>query len=431
MNCLSAFSITPGRWALLVAVALLAACGLPTSESADRANNREYNLHYTLSPDPATATVLVEMRLQQPRDLVREISFPINDLVSDVGGDGDLRVHNDLVQWQPPTNGGTLVWRVLVRKERGNDVFDALLNNEWGIFRAEDVIPRARTRTLKGSTSRTTMAFDLPAGWSAISEYSATELPIVVNRAERRFDEPTGWIAMGKLGIRRETIAGTRVAIAAPQAHDVRRMDMLALLNWTLPELNEVIPNALPRLTIISAGKPMWRGGLSAPASLFLHADRPLISENATSSLLHEVMHTALGLRPRENNDWIVEGLAEYYSIELLRRGNAISPSRAKKAFARQAEWGAQKGAALCGGESTAASTALAVTVFSRLNRELLKKSDSKVDLDSLLPSLANSVIDLNGLIDLVESTVGVTPDTLHSDNLPGCSSMATANQEL
>jgi hypothetical protein len=387
-------------------------------------------MHYTLSPDPANSTVLVEMRLRQPRDLVREISFPVSNLISDVAGDGGLRVHNNRVQWQPPADGGTLEWRVLVRQERGDNAFDALLNTEWGIFRAEDVIPRARTRTLKGSESRTTLAFDLPASWSAITEYSALEQPIVINRADRRFDEPTGWIAMGRLGIRRETIAGTRVAIAAPQSHDVRRMDMLALLNWTLPELHEVLPDTLPRLTIISAGEPMWRGGLSAPASFFLHADRPLISENATSSLLHEVMHTALGLRPREGNDWIVEGLAEYYSIELLRRGNAISKSRAKKAFAWQAEWGAQS-AALCGGESTAATTALAVTIFRKLDREILAKSDGKLDLDSILPIIVNTDIDLSSLIHAVKETIGVTPDALHSGNLPGCSSMATANQEL
>ena len=192
MNCLSAFRKTPSCWTLLVALASLAACGVPASESADRANNREYSLHYTLSPDPATSTVRVEMRLRQPHDLVREISFPVSDLVSDVGGDGDLRVHKNRVQWQPPEDGGALEWRVLVRKERGNNAFDALLNTEWGIFRAEDVIPRARTRTLKGAESRTTLTFDLPAGWSAISEYSALEQPIVINRAERRFDEPTG-----------------------------------------------------------------------------------------------------------------------------------------------------------------------------------------------------------------------------------------------
>jgi len=429
MNRFSAFDKSPSRWALLALLASFAACGVPTSESADRANNREYSLHYTLSPDPTTSTVLVSMRLQQPKNLLREVSFAVSDKISNVGGDGDLRIRDDRAHWSPPSDGGVLKWRVLVRQQRGNDAFDALLGPQWGIFRAEDVIPRARTRTLKGSESRTTLAFDLPAGWSAISEYSALEQPLAVDRAERRFDEPTGWIAMGKLGIRRETIAGTRVAIAAPQDHDVRRMDMLALLNWTLPELNEVLPHALPRLTIVSAGAPMWRGGLSAPASFFLHSDRPMISENATSSLLHELMHTALGLRPRDGNDWIVEGLAEYYSIELLRRGHAITASRAAKAFTSQARWGEQS-TSLCGGESTAATTALAVTLFRNLDRELVDKSEGKAGLDALLPALVNSDVDLDTLVAAAEELIGATPDTLHSDNLPGCRSMAAGNQE-
>ena len=59
----------------------------------------------------------------------------------------------------------------------------------------------------------------------------------------------------------------------------------------------------------------MWRGGLSAPQSLFVHSDRPLISENATSTLLHEVMHLALGIRAAEQFDWIVEGLASYFAL--------------------------------------------------------------------------------------------------------------------
>ena len=420
MNCFSAFSKTPSRWALLAALTLIAACGVPTSESADRGNTREYSVHYTLSPDPTTSTVRISMRLRQPRNLVREISFPAGVHVSDVGGDGDLQVREGRVRWLPPANGGTLEWRVVVQNQRGADTFDALLASQWGIFRAEDVIPRARSRTLKGAVSRTTMAFDLPAGWSVITEYSSRKQPIVVARDERRFDEPTGWIAMGNLGVRRETIAGIRVAIAAPQGHDVRRMDMLALLNWTLPELKEMLPDALPRLTIVSADEPMWRGGLSAPASFFLHADRPLISENATSSLLHEVMHTALGLRPLSGSDWIVEGLAEYYSIELLRRGNAITAKRAAAAFDRQSAWGQQAGS-LCDTASTGASTALAVTLFRNLEREMSDKSDGRVNLDALLPLLVDGEVDIDILIAAVAELIGSTPDTLHSDKLAGC----------
>jgi len=369
------------------------------------------------------------MRLRQPFDLVREISFPINSDISDVGGDGDLRIRNGRAIWIPPSDGGTLEWRVVVHNPRGKDAFDALLNAQWGLFRAEDVIPRARSRTLKGAVSRTTLAFDLPAGWSVITEYSARDLPIIVDRKDRRFDEPAGWIAMGDLGVRRERIAGTRVAIAAPQGHDVRRMDMLALLNWTLPELHAILPDALPRLTIVSAGAPMWRGGLSAPASFFLHASRPLISENGTSSLLHEVMHTALGLRPRHGNDWIVEGLAEYYSIELLRRGKAITARRATTAFERQASW-ADRADTLCAAHSTGASTALAVTVLSNLNSEIVDKTDGEFSLDTLLPVLANNTVDLAALTSAVEDLIGSSPDALHSDKLPGCPTIEGDNRE-
>ena len=52
-------------------------------------------------------------------------------------------------------------------------------------------------------------------------------------KAERRFDQPTGWIVTGALGVRRERIAGVRVAVAGPVDHNVRRLDTLAMLNWT------------------------------------------------------------------------------------------------------------------------------------------------------------------------------------------------------
>ena len=35
--------------------------------------------------------------------------------------------------------------------------------------------------------------------------------------------------------------------------------------------------------------------------------------------LLHEVMHAMLGIHATSGDDWIVEGLAEFYSLELLR----------------------------------------------------------------------------------------------------------------
>ena len=243
-----------------------------------------------------------------------------------------------------------------------------------------------------------------------------------MRRRDRQFDQPTGWIAVGDIGVRRETISGVRVAVAGPQGHAVRRMDMLALLNWTLPELTALLPEPLTRLTIVSAGDPMWRGGLSAPASLYIHADRPLISENGTSTLLHELMHTALSIRARPGADWIIEGLAEYYSLELLKRGGAISGRRFTSAIAKLATW-AEQAESLCAASSTGATTALAVTVFSALDKEIRERTNEASTLDDLLQRLLarGDAIDVGVLSTLAADLIGQSSDALHIDNLPGC----------
>ena len=419
--------MTPLRYMLLAALLSVAACGIADSESAEQANAREYGLHFELRMIPATSSVEVTMKLKQRRDLLREIAFSATGL-HDISGDDTLTIRNGMVRWRPPVTGGTLKWRVIVQSKRGSG-YDAWMGSQWGLFRAEDVIPRARSRSLKGAKARTTLSFKLPADWSAITEYSSRNNPILVEHTGRRLTLPTGWIAVGKLGVRRETIAGVRVAVAAPEGQDVRRMDILALLNWALPELVDILPDALPRLTIVSAGDPMWRGGLSAPASLFLHASRPMISENATSTLLHEVMHTALGLSAVPGYDWIIEGFAEYYSIELLHRGRAISNDRYKTAFEDQAEW-SRKSRTLCGRASGGPRTALGVTVLAALDKDLRQRTRGKVILDDLLQSLVReqSRVDAELMNTHVERLTGARSAVLEISNLPGCEPKPIAN---
>jgi predicted metalloprotease with PDZ domain len=220
------------------------------------------------------------------------------------------------------------------------------------------------------------------------------------------------------------------VAVAGPVGHSVRRLDTLALLHWTLPELARLVPELPQRLTIISAGDPMWRGGLSAPQSLFLHAERPLISENATSTLLHELMHMSLRIRARDGYDWIVEGFAEYYSLQLLHRSGTISDERYAVAVADLAEWAAQADT-LCGPESSGATTALAVGVLALLDDEISTQSAAEFSLDNVAHELARieEPVDVDMLAELVEEIVGVKPDTLHIAELPGCRSMTAASR--
>lgn len=439
MNCISGLGNHYSRLqplsrhgcAALLGLFLMAACGVETSESADTQVGREYDANYLLKVQPQDASIEVSLNIRQPRHLLREIRFnaPADRFVA-FDADGALTVDDDAVTWAVPEQGGTLTWRARIEHMRGKDSFDAWLGPDWGIFRAEDAIPRARTRALKGATSNTSFRFDLPTGWSAVSEYSGTRDPVRVERADRSFDQPTGWMVVGDIGVRRETIAGIRVAVAGPQGQAIRRLDMLALLNWVLPELTELLPDPPNRMTIVSAGEPMWRGGLSAPASLFIHADRPMISENATSPLMHEVLHVALPLRADEASDWIVEGLAEYYGLELLRRGNAISVKRHRIAVAEQADW-ATKAVRLCGKTSTGSTTALAVTTLHALNQEILDETSGDNNLDDLLRLLISEgpMTDLQKLTDAAARIIGKPSDVLHSDNLPGCPTMAPGEQ--
>ncbi len=439
MNCFSASGTRFSRpasacrrlWAVWLLLAGVAACGVEISESADGPTEREYSVRYSVQPDLANGSVEVTLELQQSQRLLRELTFPnLAASFSAFDGDGELQLGAGKLQWRPPENGGTLRWRVHVPHERDAGAFDAWLGSGWGLFRAEDIIPRARTRTLKNSFANTTLSFELPAGWSVVTEYRGSSDPIRIERPDRRFDQPTGWILLGDIGVRRETIAGVRVAVAGPQGQGVRRMDMLALLNWTLPELVSLLPEPPARLTVISAGDPMWRGGLSAPASLYIHADRPLISENATSTLLHEVVHTALPLRASAGADWITEGLAEFYSLELLRRGGAITPRRYDSAMSEQVTW-AESAAQLCSETSTGPTTALAVTVFRALDREIRDKTQGKASLDDLLRAAIaiDGSLDVAALSAIAATIIGEPSDALHIDNLPGCPKMSPGNE--
>ncbi len=422
MNCISGSM-------LLTCLTMIActACEAPAAGTDAGTTSPDYAVLYTIAPDPGSTAVAVGMDVEQTRGQLRELSFEFDaSKISQFEADGMLDVRDNTVYWQPDTTGGKLRWHVRPSNKRNDGGYDALLNKQWGIFRAEDIIPRARARTLKDANSITRMRFDLPSGWSAISEYSSINDPMEVVIPARRFDQPQGWIAVGELGVRRETIAGTRITVAAPQGQAVRRMDMLALLNWTLPELISVLPDALSRLTIISAGDPMWRGGLSAPSSIFIHADRPLISENATSTLVHEVVHVAFDIKAAEGFDWIVEGLAEYYSLELLQRGGAITTRRYNRALESQEQWALESGT-LCGVDSSGATTALSVTIFRDLDREIRSKSKGSFSLDNLVARLSGSGTEtaLAELRAAAAELLGESPATLRDDNLPGCQKFA------
>ena len=426
MNC-----IAIKRLLALLLLTWIPGVSIPVAVAIDGDESLAYSVQYELIPVTDTNLIDVSMTVRQDRELLREVRFEAAPHISDVHVDGESLGTVDEIVWQPGASGGTLQWVVAIGNERNGKGHDAWLEDNWGVFRAEDVIPRAATRVIRGAYSETTLRIDLPDNWTMVTAYPLVDDTFSIDKDYRNFDQPDGWIAIGRLGVRREIIADMRVAVAGPIGHSVRRMEVLTVLNWTLPELSRALGNLPERLTIVSAGEPMWRGGLSGPNSLFLHADRPLISENSTSPLLHEVMHSILRISAADGYDWLVEGIAEYYSLELLRRSGSITESRYQKALEFQRDWSASADT-LCRSSSTGATTALAVMTMSALDGEIRSRSLGDKSLDDVLIALRKNPrrITLGDVQTITEDLTGSKSVILQLDKLPGCRTIHSTAHE-
>lgn len=300
-------------------------------------------------------------------------------------GDGQVETDGARVTWTPPKKGGTLRYVFRIDHLRDDRRYDARCAKTWAIFRAEDLVPRARISTEDGARSRTRLRLRVPEGWGIATPYVKVRGgDYQVENPGRRFDRPLGWIITGLLGVVREEVSGVRVSIAGPRGKGIRRQDMLALLRWTMPTLREALGQAPERLLIVSAGDPMWRGGLSGPGSFYMHGHRPLIEEDGTSPLLHEVMHTSLRLRPGNDGDWAIEGLAEYYSLQLLVRSGTVSPERSEYSYERLAKQG-KEAVHLRSHSVSGPGTARAVTVLRALDRRIRDATDQTRSLDDVV----------------------------------------------
>ena len=347
-----------------------------------------FEIDYDVRLVPTEGVAHVAIHLADRANQVGAISFRIDrERQSDFRGEGSVTTSpaGDRVEWRPTDSGGTLSYVVRINHLRDEKSYDARCAPDWAIFRGDDLVPPARLRAEKYSESRARLRLRLPKGWLAVAAYPrTTEGVFEIEHSDRRFDRPTGWIAAGRLGVLRERVAGVDVAVAGPTDQRLHRLDLLGLLRWTLPVLREIAGGLPARLLVVGAGDPMWRGGLSGPNSVFVHASLPLISRDGTSPLLHELMHATLGVSPGPGGDWIVEGLAEAYSLELLVRSRTLSKKRYQRALAQIAERG-RAAPTLEVEHSSGATTARAVTVLHALDREIRDASGGVRGLDDVV----------------------------------------------
>jgi predicted metalloprotease with PDZ domain len=378
---------------LLLAISLLMS-GAATAAAAPRYYDAIYRAHFR----PDSGVVEIEIALSGDRLPSRVVLHVDPRRHQKFTSTDPLQIEPSHVTWQPRGRASRLRYQFVVAHERSPKRYDSRMTEDWAIFRAEKMVPRASVTARRSLHSRATLEFELPQGWSVATPYgSVGDLRYTLDDPTRRFDQPEGWMLAGKIGSRNDKIGKVRVVVAAPSGDNARRQDTLAFLKFTLPRLEEVFPQLPPRLLIVSAGDPMWRGGLSGPASMFLHSDRPLISENRTSTLLHELAHIALGIRGDEESDWIVEGFAELYSLEALRRSGGISEQRYQQALKHQSQW-AKRSPTLFGSHSNGPTTARAVLALRAADAEIRSVTAGKATLDDVARKLA----DERGTVSLV-----------------------------
>lgn len=397
-------------------IAFLAACiALPCAADANR-----YEAAYTAALKPDAGVIDIDLRLSGEK-LPSKIVLTIDPRRHrDLTSTDPVQIEGATATWRPRGNFSRLRFAFVVNRERSGGGYDSYMTSEWAVFRGDKMIPRARVTGRRGLESSASLQFTAPKDWSVITPYA----PVAEHRYEfdepdRRFDRPEGWMLAGKIGTRGEAIGGVQTIVAAPTGDKARRQDTLSFLNWNLPPLLKVFPDFPRRILIVQAGDPMWRGGLSGPASLFLHSDRPLISENRTSTLLHELVHVAMGVHADEESDWIVEGLAEYYSLETLKRSGGVSERRYAEALARLERW-AKRAPTLFSDRSNGAVTARAVLTLKEVDAEVRAATKNKASLDDIARRLAHErgEVSLRRLQQIAQSVAGRRIESLERARL-------------
>ncbi|MDC7824488.1 hypothetical protein PQS90_04920 [Pseudomonas sp. BLCC-B13] len=400
------------RRSLLTATLLL---GMSSPLWAAKRVDLDYQVKFLPESDQAEVSLTLEKG-----EAVQRLAFNLGSkgYYSDFSADGTWTQDGpESGTWLPGKGKSSLTYKVRISHPRANDTFDARMTPEWALLRGDDLVPSARLSKDDKVELVARLQFELPKGWNGIETGwpKIGENKFRIDNPSRQFDRPTGWILAGKIGSRRAQLGDTDVTVAAPVGEGMRRMDILTLLTFVWPEAQAVFPRDPAKLLIVGANDPMWRGGLSAPNSIFFHADRPLVSENGTSSLLHELVHVFSRIRDTDKSDWISEGLAEYYAIELVRRAGGMSEDRYQAIRKKLMGW-SKKVDSLRTDDSTGPVTARAVLLLQELDREIRKNTDNQRSLDDVTRGLMRlDKASTKDFIEISENVMGRGSEVLDS----------------
>jgi len=378
----------------------------------------DLDYHVQLLPQSDQAQVRVTLA---DGSAVRSLDFDLGapGSYSDFEVDGQWQLTSDPEHsrglWHPAPGKASLSYRVRLSHRLKNGSYDTLMTPSWALFRGEQLVPPASLDQQDGTELISRLEFELPKGWKSIE----TAWPRIgknrfrIDDVSRLFDRPTGWMLAGTLGTRRTTLGETEVTVSAPKGQGMHRMDVMTLLTFMWPQVQAVFPRNPPKLLIVGAGSPMWKGSTAAHNSIYLYSGLPLISESGSSPLLREVVQVFSGIKAEAGHDWLSEGLSEYYAIELLRRAGGMSDERYQTLQHRLNAAG--KGVTrLRGAQASPAMVARAVTLLQALDREIRLHTHNKRSLDDVSQALMRvGKVNTPSFIQLSESVLGSSSEVL------------------
>ena len=380
------------------------------------------NLDYHVRLLPQSDQAEVRLTLAQG-SAVRSLEFNLGDgsHYSDFKADGQWQLIPGQAArgvWRPAADKASLTYRVKISHGRKNGSFDTRMTPDWALMRGDDLVPAARLDQQDGTELVSRLEFELPGGWKSVE----TAWPRIgknkfrIDNPSRLFDRPTGWMLAGQLGSRRTRLGETEVTVASPQGQGMRRMDALTLLTFVWPQVQALYPRHPGKLLIVGANDPMWRGSQSAHESIYLNSHLPLVSESGTSALVRELAQVFGRINGTQRSDWISEGFAEYYAIELVRRAGGMSDERYESLHGKLVS-NSQKVTTLRGEQVSPAQVARAVVLLQELDGEIRLKTHNKRSLDDVLRgAMRQGDIDTQAFVQLSESVIGGSSKVLSTE---------------
>jgi hypothetical protein len=395
------------------------AVGLLTLGSPVWSATKKVDLDYHVRLLPQSDQAEVRLTLAQGA-AVRSLDFDLGDgsHYSDFKADGQWQLTEGKQArgvWRPATDKASLTYRVRISHGRKSGSFDTRMTPSWALMRGDDLVPPAKLDQQDGIELVSRLEFELPNGWQSVE----TAWPRIgknkfrIDNVSRLFDRPTGWMLAGHLGSRRSRLGETEVTVTSPRGQGMRRMDVLTLLTFVWPQVQAVFPRHPSKLLIVGANDPMWRGSLSAHESIYLNSRLPLVSESGSSALVRELAQVFGRINDQQRSDWISEGFAEYYAIELVRRAGGMSDERYEDLH-RKLLKDSQKVTSLRGEQINSAQVAKAVVLLQELDREIRLKTRNKRSLDDVLRgAMRLGSIDTKQFVQLSESVIGESSKVL------------------